>query len=58
MNKHTCKDCKYCKVKYFSYSDWSPVITHAVCTANDECPRVDIDREHFCEMYDNTKNPS
>lgn len=56
MEKHKCENCHYCKMWYSSWSDWSPVIKNGVCTADDEQPRVDVNREHFCEKWKEAEN--
>lgn len=51
LERHSCKDCYWCKRKCTSISDWSAIETSYVCDLFEDAPKVDIYRYHFCPMF-------
>lgn len=50
MEKHSCLNCKYVKVKKIAENK-----TVNVCTFGLTDCEVDIDREHFCDGWETKK---
>ena len=50
MEKVKCRTCEYFRLKRTLDHVW-----HSVCIFNEEEPRVNADKEHFCEFYKEEK---
>lgn len=51
MFKRKCVNCKYCKPIMFWDIKVNNYRSHYACTITEDMQPVDIDQEHFCDLY-------